>query len=1308
MGKETEELPIVVVHPSSIFEPFIESNEDFVSYTERFDCYTEYCQITNKVSFFIASVGAKTYQLLIKLAAPSKPKDLTYDKIIKLLTDHYCPAPLTDVCINKFRARKQLEHESFNDFYAALKQLAIGCKYATVARLNEELRAQIISGIRDSTVQAHYLSANLTLQEVIDKAVASENAKKGVEELRKSETPSVSAPVPTLNKVSEFERKKKRPKYKKPAQADKPSATSDNVVCYRCGIRDHKAPNCRHKGAKCTKCQKIGHLATVCGMGRRALHSAAAKSIDVVDMKSGEIVDIVLSAAESTIDATAENSPPPKIHVDVRIEGVPIRLEADCGATFTLISMSEFKRLGIKTPLRPSRYTLRIYDKSLVKIAGYVPVRVEYDGKEYKLILRVVHGDYDSVIGRDWIFPMQLDIRQLNAEIAPIHKIDIDLNAEIDKLVSEFADIFGDSPGRLPGEPVSFKLCADANPIFCRARSVPYALRDAVNEEIDRLVREKIYTPTETSEWATPIVPVVKSNGSVRLTGDYSVTLNKYIIPEEYQIPNSEEMLMELEGILFAKYDIVEAYMHMGVTAECAKLLAVNTPKGVHLVNCLNYGIQCAPSKFQRRLEEIIRKIPGFKNFFDDIRQASKTPEEHLQRMRMFFEVCRTNNLRLNKQKCVFVTDKLNYLGYTIDANGLHKTTEKVDLILNIPQPTNLDELQSFIGLVGYYSKFIPNFSDIAHPLNQLRRKNVPFVWSNACKMAFCKLKEEIASDRVLCHYNPAKELILSTDASPFALGAVLSHRFAEGERPIAFVSRTLTETESRYSQLDKEALAIYWGMKKFFNYLYGRPFTLITDCKPLLSIFAPSAAKPALSANRLLHYALFLQGFNYKVIYRRSSEHINADFASRHPHQIANASQIDVPTWSHINTINVLPVNAEMIAEATLLEPSSASLIAQLRGEERCTLKPSELAQYSLHGNCIMKNDRVYIPASLRKPVLAELHRGHCGIVRCKQLARSYVYWPKIDRDIEEMVSACPTCVKKDPPKEPFHPWQNPNAPWLRIHADIGQVGNTYLLVIVDASSKWPEGYVLHSTTSQRIIACFEDTFARFGLPATLVTDNGPQFAATEFAEFVRRNGINHVFSPPYCPYSNGQAERFIQIVKRGIAADQVGSMEERLQRVLFAYRRNKCSSTGKSPAAAMLGRELRTHLDLVKPTNAPETSTIPARRSFNVNEKVQLRMYNNRQKWINGVVLQKLGEVVYLVKDESNQTHKRHINQLRRAAVPKANPIPISIFSDPASRSNENIPAPRTPQSAPRTPPPAPMRRSERERRAPLRYSP
>ena len=251
--------------------------------------------------------------------------------------------------------------------------------------------------------------------------------------------------------------------------------------------------------------------------------------------------------------------------------------------------------------------------------------------------------------------------------------------------------------------------------------------------------------------------------------------------------------------------------------------------------------------------------------------------------------------------------DEITYCGYKVDKNGIHKTREKVEAILNAPQPVNVTQVKAFLDLVSYYSRFVSNFSSIVHPLNHLLRKNVRFKWSLECERAFNANKNEITSDRVLIHFNPKLPLVLAMGVSPHGISAVLSHTMLDySEKPIAFYSRTLSNAEKRYSQVDKEALSIIFGIKRFFQFLYGRRFTLYTDSKPLVSIFSPTKSIPVLSAARMQRY---LQTFQYDIRYKKSAEHGNADALSRLPLRSEDLSQPPPPDMPSISDIS-LPLN--------------------------------------------------------------------------------------------------------------------------------------------------------------------------------------------------------------------------------------------------------------------------------------------------------------------------------------------------------------------------------------------------------------
>ena len=291
------------------------------------------------------------------------------------------------------------------------------------------------------------------------------------------------------------------------------------------------------------------------------------------------------------------------------------------------------------------------------------------------------------------------------------------------------------------------------------------------------------------------------------------------------------------------------------------------THKGLYKYNRLVFGIASSPEIWQRTLDQVLDGIPNTSCILDDMIITGKTDEEHLTNLQTVLKRLQDYNLQVNKDKCKFFQEVISYCGHKIDSNGLNKTQEKIEAIVNAPKPENLTQLRAFLGIVNYYAKFLPNLASVLHPLNQLLQKDVKFQWTAATQKAFEKVKKSITSDTVLTHYNPDLPVRLTCDSSTYGLGAVLSHVMEnDEERPIAFASRTLSAAEKNYAQVQKEALSIIWSIKKFYSYLYGRKFTLVTNHQPLLAILGPKKGIPATTAARLQRYAIFLQGHDYEI----------------------------------------------------------------------------------------------------------------------------------------------------------------------------------------------------------------------------------------------------------------------------------------------------------------------------------------------------------------------------------------------------------------------------------------------------------
>ncbi|XP_040197550.1 uncharacterized protein K02A2.6-like, partial [Rana temporaria] len=412
------------------------------------------------------------------------------------------------------------------------------------------------------------------------------------------------------------------------------------------------------------------------------------------------------------------------------------------------------------------------------------------------------------------------------------------------------------------------KLKPNAQPKFFKARTVPFALRAGVEAELCRLEEQGVISKVEHSEWASPVVPVKKSNGDLRICGDFRMALNSQLEIDQYPLPRVDDIFASLAGgQKFTKLDLKQAYLQFEVHPSSRKFLTINTHKGLYQYNRMVFGVASAPAIWQRKMDEILADIPFTQCLLDDMLITGRTDQEHKQNVELVLARLQEQGLKVNLAKCQFMVPKLEFCGHLVDAEGIHTTEAKVDALVKAPAPTNVQQLRSYLGLLNYYHKFLPDLAHTLFPLNKLLEKHSRWDWSAACQRAFEVSKRKLLASRMLVHYDLQKPLTLACDASPYGLGAVLSHILPDGsEKPVAFASRSLTKAESNYSHIDKEALALIWAIKKFHLYLYGREFTILTDHKPLLQIFSPDKGISQTTAARLQRYALFLGAYSYKI----------------------------------------------------------------------------------------------------------------------------------------------------------------------------------------------------------------------------------------------------------------------------------------------------------------------------------------------------------------------------------------------------------------------------------------------------------
>ena len=737
-------------------------------------------------------------------------------------------------------------------------------------------------------------------------------------------------------------------------------------------------------------------------------------------------------------------------------------------------------------------------------------------------------------------------------------------------------------------------------------------------------------------------------------------------------------------GQVFSQIDLSDAYLQVELDEESKQLCNINTHRGVYAYQRLPFGTKSAPGIFQEIMNKMLAGLPFATAYLDDIIVVSHSQEDHRRHLHAVFDRINDYGFRVRLGKCSFYQPSIKYLGFIVDKDGRRPDPQKVSAIANMPAPNNITTLRSFLGLVNYYQSFVPNMRSIRYPLDNLLKKDVKWNWSTSSQQAFDSIRGILNSDLLLTHYDPSLEVIVAADASEHGLGAVIQHRWPDGTiKAIAHASCSLTPAERNYSQVEKEGLALIFAVKKFHKYIYGRHFTLLTDHRPLLSIFGNRKGIPVHSANRLQRWAAALLGYDFKIEYRKSTDFGLADALSRLiPTLAAPDEEVVVAALQADFNIemltNHLPVTFDKLRtvsrEDELLQtvkrfiktgwpdtktlhqhPSSAKLEAFYRRRESLTIEQ----------DCVMFRERTVIPTVLRTRVLKLFHRGHPGIHRMKSLARNYAYWPGMDHDIEEMVRRCSPCASaaKQPLKASLHSWPPATKPWQRIHIDYaGPHLGKFFLIVVDAYSKYPDVIPVPSMTSRQTVTALRKLCAQHGLPETLVSDNGTQFTSQEFKEFCRANAVNHILAPPYHPQSNGRAERFVDTFKRGLQKLRgEGDMDKILDTFLLTYRSTPNSTLPKqqSPAEVFLGRKPRTTLDLLLPTKQLSGHDEKMERQFNrrhgavarkfkVGDLVQVR-YHHSQDWKAASVNKRVGGRLYDVTLTDGAIRRFHVNQMR-----------------------------------------------------------
>lgn len=1198
------------------------------AFIERLECYMDIAETKKeqKSRLLLCGLSSSQYEVLRDLVAPEVPRSKSYEELVAKLKSHYGSTRNVRIERAKFRSITRESSETISSFEVKLRNGVRYCGF-TGSALEENLIEQFIQGINQKEISRKILEREdiRTLQEAIDVAETVQLLAGGSSGVASKESSDGGISRVVSRRETCF--RCLRPGHK---ANDKEKCKAIDKTCNTCGEKGHFSGSrfCANKsqGQQTTPNRRNTQR------GRRNNRQTGYQRHIEVEHNGNE------SEEEEEEDAVAllgaiSNGKDDVPRCKAKLFGKNIPFVVDSGAAANIVSRDVYESIKDKVELKKPYKTLYAFGQSKpLDILGQFSTNLSVEDKCTQAMFFVFNGKSSNLMSVQT--SRELQLLQLRS-IFPEENLEAEVKAK-------FPECFK-GIGKLKDCQIKLHVDPTCEPIAQPVRRVPFGLRDKVSELLDKLVAQDIIEPVEGvgSTWVNPVVIVPKRNGDVRMCLDMRQA-NKAIVRERYPMPTVQEMLAELNGSkVFSKLDLKQGFFQCELELESREITTFVTHSGLFRMKRLTMGVSSAPECFQYTIQKVFNGIPGVLNMTDDIVVFGKDQAEHKERLMKAMDRLSSCGLTLSEDKCKFGVSSIKFLGHIISAEGVAADPDKVESIVSARAPKNVAELRSFLGLVQFVGRYVPDLATVDAPLRQLCKKSVEFRWGEEQDRSFKAIQKLMGSCKTLAYFDRSAPITLVADAGPEGLGAVLLQNQEGVDKVIAYGHRRLTDVETRYSQTEREALSIVWACEHFDMYLLGNKFRLVTDHKPLTHIFNNARAKPT---PRLERWSLRLQQFDFTLVYQPGASNI-ADPMSR----LCDAEVRPQKTLDDSSEY-VMMVGEEAVPEAMSWEEIKDSssdceevkvIVEAIKSGnwDKCptSVKAVKMELSECEG-VVLRGSRIFIPVCLRSKVLALTHEGHQGIVKCKQRLRAKVWWPTLDKEVESLCKTCEPCQLvsgRDPPP-PIVTTRMPDGPWQMCSTDLlGPLPDgRSIIVVVDYYSRFFEAGLLRSTKADKVIEFLDTIFSRYGNPLALRTDNGPQFVSDVFQQYLRTNGIKWLSTTPLWPQANGLVERtnrsILKVLK--IAHLEKKEMLAEFRKFLVAYRSTPHSVTGFTPFSLMFGREMRTKL----PQLDYSVDSQSVAKDNDSKYKVRMKEYADRNSRENKVVV---GDTVVLRNEQKSK---------------------------------------------------------------------
>ncbi|CAG4907160.1 unnamed protein product [Colias eurytheme] len=1101
----------------------------------------------------------------------------SYDELKTALQKEFPDTANTKEMHEVMSSRKKQKNESYYEYMLIMKELGRRAKFPDYVSVQ-----YIIDGISDHEPNKSILYGANSYATLKEKLSLYEKMKAKMK-----------------NNVQEFKDNVNR----------RVSRPQSSRRCYNCGDLNHVASMCR-SGIKCFRCNKFGHKGNQCtevyektntkvnqhSRGSSGYSAGGAVSQATSSANRTANVNVTRSSdSRDSHDSQTSNEykivnkqevPTTKPMIMVKIKDLNVNALIDSGSDVNLMTYDCFTAL--QTKKYDENLSLTGLGRMKFNSLGKVFVNITIDGRDFQNVLF-------HIVNKDVIpFPMILGQELLNKITMIMSGCKVKFMSKSEEWLSNLC-CFSDSPvdvSHIPDHLLRSKIlqCVESyNPV--KIKEAPIQLKIVLKDDVPVAQRARRLSLTEQkivenqvkewlddgiirvsfSEYSSPVVLVKKKDGSVRVCIDYRL-LNKKIVKDEFPLPVIDDMIDKLcEARIFSVLDLKNGFFHLRVSEESVAYTSFVTHNGQYEFLRAPFGLSICPKYFMRFVSIIFRDLISqgiMIIFIDDILITAANQEQAVERLQLVLKVASEYGLQINWKKANLIKREIEYLGHIVKDGEVRPSPEKTEAVRKYPEPRDLKQLHSFIGLTSYFRKYIENYALIAKPLTDLLRKDKEFTFNDEQRVAFQTLKEKLADAPVLKIFNPSLKTELHTDASSVAYSAILmQHHPDTGLHPVHYMSRKTNDIQSRHSSYELEATAVIEGIKKFHQYLHGIHFKIVTDCKA----FEQTLKKKDLSA-KVARWVLFLTDYSFEVEHRSGSKMNHVDALSRYPF------------------VGIISLHDQV----KLAQDQDEGL----KAIKEILKNNNNYKDFWIENDILFKGEKklLVIPKNMEKEVLKRVHsNGHFSKKKMKQLIEQDYYIKEVDRKIEDFIVTCIPCLlatKKEGKQEGFlNPIEKGIMPLDTLHLDhVGPLTQTtkqynHILTIVDAFTKFVWLFPTKSTSSRETLNKLEIHQQTFGNPRRIITDRGTAFTSHEFTEYCKEEDIEHVKITTGVPRGNGQVERIHKIIiplLTKLCMENSGLWYRHVSRVQRAINSTYQRSINCTPFDLLIGTRMRVKEDI------------------------------------------------------------------------------------------------------------------------------